>query len=1091
MAVDPGLLQAFQWRNIGPHRGGRSVAVSGDPVDPATFYFGACSGGIWKTTDAGTYWQNVSDGFVKTAAVGAIEVAPSDPNVIYAGMGEACIRGNVSHGDGIYKSTNAGKTWTNVGLTDTRHIGRMQVHPTNPDVVYVAALGHAFGPNKERGVFRTTDGGKTWQNVLFRNEDTGAIDIQLDPRNPRVLFAAFWDVRRAPWELRSGGPGSGIFRSTDGGDTWTEVTDNKGLPKGLKGRIGLAVSPAQSGRVWALVEAEEGGLFRSDNGGETWERISEDREIRQRPWYYMHVFADPQDADTCYILNLKMWKSVDGGKTFSAITTPHGDNHGLWIDPNNPRRMVQGNDGGANVTFNGGDSWSTIYNQPTAQFYHVTTDTQTPYRVYGTQQDNSAISTPSRTAKGAIPYADNYVVGTSESGHIQVRPDNPNVVFSGAIGSSAGGGGNFLRYDHGTGQTRIVTAWPEVSGGTGAGSQRYRFQWTYPIVISSHDVNALYITGNVVFKSMDEGHSWEVISPDLTRNDASKLGPSGGPITKDTTGAEHYCTIFAFTESQHEQGVFWAGSDDGLIHISRDNAKSWQNITPSGLPEWATVAVIEQSPHDKATAYVAAYRYKLDDYQPYLFKTADYGATWSSINGDLPSGEITRIIREDPVRKGLLYAGTETGVFVSLDDGGTWQRFHQNLPVVPVYDLQIKEDDLVAATHGRSFWIMDDLSQLRQINRDVEQSDVYLFKPRDTIRARPLPGMGRQTNPGKNYSIGLGASVTFTEEKDENNQIIRTFLDAGQNPPDGVVVNYLLKERPKGDISLTFLDEQGNEIKTFTSRKEEQEAPPESEATASVEGQEGVAAEAATSEEQEELRVSKQAGANRFIWNLRAADAIKVPGDGTSEGGIPGPHVPPGTYQVRLSVNGQTKTQSFRLLKEKFVQATDADLKAAYDLHIKIRDKLSEANDAVNQIRSMKGQAQGWIDRARAQGNNQALIDAANATVKALTAVEDELIQPKAKGQLDSINFPVKLTAKIAGLTAVVAAADFAPTKQSYEVFDYLSGLIDDQLGKLRQAIDTEVKALNEQIAKSSVPGIVPTAGVKGAKQAAMAAAKQ
>jgi hypothetical protein len=631
-----------------------------------------------------------------------------------------------------------------------------------------------------------------------------------------------------------------------------------------------------------------------------------------------------------------------------------------------------------------------------------------------------------------------------------------------------------------------------VAGGYGAKDQRYRFQWTYPIVISPHDPNVLYITGNVVFKSTNEGHSWEVISPDLTRNDPSKLGPSGGPITKDTTGAEHYCTIFAFTESQHEQGVFWAGSDDGLIHISRDAGKTWQNITPPGLPEWATVAIIEQSPHDKATAYVAAYRYKLDDYQPYLFKTTDYGATWTSINGDLPAGEITRIIREDPVRKGLLYVGTETGVFVSLDDGATWQRFHQNLPVVPVYDLQIKEDDLVAATHGRSFWILDDLTQLRQITREVEQADVYLFKPRDTIRARPLPGSGRQTSPGKNYTLGLGAAVTFTETKDENGFITRTFLDAGENPPDGVVVNYYLKEKPKGEIALTFLDEQGNEIKTFTSRKEEQEAPPETEAAvAAEEGQEGVAAAEATSEEQEEVRVPKAAGVNRFIWNLRAADAVRVPGDSTSEAGIPGPHVPPGTYQVRLTVNGRSYTQRFRLVKEKFVQATDADFQAAYDLLIKIRDKLSEANDAVNQIRSMKTQAQGWIDRAKAQGNNQALIDAATAAIKALTAVEDELIQPKAKGQLDSINFPVKLTAKIAGLTAVVAAADFAPTKQSYEVFEYLSGLIDAQLARLRQAIETEVKALNDQIAKSGIPGIVPTAGVKGAKQPAMATAQQ
>ena len=657
----PPLLHALEWRCIGPYRGGRVVAVAGDPVNAAVFYFGACAGGIWKTTDAGTYWENISDAYLPTAAVGAIAVADSDPNVIYVGMGECCIRGDVSHGDGVYRSTDAGKTWMHLGLADTRHIARVRIHPTNPDVVYVAALGHAYGPNNQRGVFRSADGGKTWDHILFRSDKAGAIDLSLDPHNPRILYAAIWEAQRTPWSLTSGGPDSSLYQSTDGGETWTELTNNPGLPAGLKGRIGVAVSPARPGRVWALVEAEDGALFRSDDGGATWQRLSEERNLRLRFWYYGHVFADPQDPDTVYVLNIQAWKSVDGGRTFAQMTTPHGDNHDLWIDPRHPQRMIEGNDGGACVSFNGGASWSTIYNQPTAQFYHVATDTRFPYRVYGTQQDNTAICVPSRSEKGAILSSQCYPVGSSESGYIAVRPDNPNLVYSGAIGSAPGGGGVMLRYDHATEQVRIITVWPEIYGGWGAKDLKYRFQWTYPIVLSPHDPNILYAAGNVLFRSADEGMSWKAISPDLTRQDVSKLEPSGGPINKDTTGAEHYCTIFAFAESPHQPGVFWVGSDDGLIHLSRNDGETWDNVTPKELPEWALISMIEVSPHDPATAYVAATRYKLDDVQPYLYKTHDYGQTWQRITAGIPAHDFTRVIREDPARRGLLYAGTETG----------------------------------------------------------------------------------------------------------------------------------------------------------------------------------------------------------------------------------------------------------------------------------------------------------------------------------------------------------------------------------------------------------------------------------------------
>ena len=709
------LLSGLEWRLLGPFRGGRVGAVAGDPHAPLVFYFGSTGGGVWKTTDGGAYWENVSDRFFQRASVGALAVAQADPNVVYAGMGESCIRGNVSHGDGVYRSTDAGRTWSHLGLQDTRHIAKVRVHPTNPDLVYVAALGHAHGPNQERGVFRSKDGGQSWEQVLFRGQDAGASDLSMDPHNPRVLYASFWETRRTPWSLTSGGPGSGLFKSTDGGDTWTEISRNKGLPRAdnVLGKIGVCASGARPERVFAIVEAEDGAVFRSDDGGETWTRLSEERGLRQRAWYYHHIIADPQDPETVWVLNTETWKSHDGGQTFSGFAIPHGDNHDLWIDPRDPRRMIEGNDGGATVTFNAGETWSSIYNQPTAEFYHVTTDTRTPYRLYAAQQDNTTISVPSRSPLIAITQSEAIEIGGGESGYIAVRPDNPNVIFAGSYL------GYLTRYDHTTGQARSIEVWPEDVLGGGARDARYRFQWTFPTLLSPHDPNTLYVTGNHVFRSTDEGTSWEEISPDLTRNDVSKLESSGGPITKDNTGAEFYCTIFSFVESPLERGLFWAGTDDGLVHVSRDNGKTWQNVTPPGLPEWTLISIIEASPHDAGAAYVAATRYKLDDFAPYAFKTTDYGASWTRITSGIPENVFVRVVREDPTRRGLLYAGTETGVFVSYDDGGTWRPAKGNLPTVPIHDLVVKqpEGDLVLATHGRSFWIYDDLGPIRAIAR--------------------------------------------------------------------------------------------------------------------------------------------------------------------------------------------------------------------------------------------------------------------------------------------------------------------------------------------------------------------------------------
>ena len=1053
--IDSHLLNTQEWRCIGPHRGGRVVAVAGDPSDPVVFYLGACAGGVWKTTDGGIYWENVSDGFLQTAAVGAIAVAESDPNVIYVGTGEACIRGNVSHGDGVYRSTDGGKTWTHVGLEDTRHIARVRVHPRDPDLVYVAALGQAFGPNEQRGVFRSKDGGKTWERVLFRSENAGAIDLSMDPNNPRVIYAAIWEVRRTPWSLTSGGPDSSLYKSTDGGDTWTDLTDNPGMPEGIKGRIGVAVSPAKPDRVWAIVEAEDGALLRSDDGGATWERVSENRELRQRPWYYHHVFAHPQDPETVWVLNLQAWMSVDGGRVFNRMATPHADNHDLWIDPRNPQRMIEGNDAGARVSFNGGDSWSSTENQPTAQFYHVATDTQFLYRVYGTQQDNTAISVPSRSNKEAILWKDCYVVGSSESGHIAVRPDNPNIVYSGAVGSAPGGGGVLLRYDHSTGQVRIITVWPELYSGWGAKDLKYRFQWTYPIVISPHDPNILYVAGNRVFVSTDEGTSWGVISPDLTRNDVTKLEPSGGPITKDTTGAEHYCTVFSFVESPHQPGVFWAGSDDGLIHISHDNGDSWKKVTPKDLPEWATVNVIEVSPHDPATAYVAATRYKLDDDRPLLYKTNDYGKTWRSISNGIPEKAITRVIREDPARRGLLYAGTETGVCVSFDDGESWQSLQLNLPVVPIHDLVVKENDLVAATHGRSFWILDDLTPLHQLTEEVLRAPAHLLEPRSAYFASASFETDRPLAPGKNYQRVGGMNAAFRQVKRPDGRVVWRFLDAGQNPTVGVTVTYHLREKPQDQAILTFLDEKGETIRSFSSESTEEQK---------------------SSDSQHSLNVSAQARMNRFTWDMRYPDARGVSKDVTTERYLTGPLAPPGRYQVQLSVGGETYTQSFEILKDPRVPATQEDLEAQFELLIKIRDKLSETHDAISQLRDVRQQVEEWTSRTEGHSAGQAVSDAAKGVRGKLDAIEEELIQTRATGERDRLNFPSRLNAKLASLTSVVASADAVPPRQSYEVFEHLSGLIDQQIERLQAVIDEDISGFVNLIHDLDVPAIVPRA---------------
>jgi photosystem II stability/assembly factor-like uncharacterized protein len=1006
---DEKLFDALEWRSIGPYRGGRSVAVAGSPSQPFVYYMGATGGGIWKTVDGGATWEPVADDYLTSGSIGAIAVAPSDPNVVYVGSGEACIRGNTSPGDGMYMSTDAGKTWKHAGLPEAGQIGRVVVHPSNSDIVYVAALGHAFGANEERGVFRSKDGGATWENVLYRDENTGAVDLALDPNNPRVIYAAFWQARRMPWGMESGGPGGGLFKSIDGGDTWTEISRNKGLPKGTLGRIGITISPVNSERVWAIVEAEDGGVFRSDDAGETWSNVNSDRSLRQRAWYYTHIYADPQNENTVYVLNVRFWKSTDGGKTYESIGTPHGDNHDLWIDPGNALRMVQANDGGANVTYNGGKTWTRQDNQPTAQFYHVTTTDHFPYHVCGAQQDNSTLCTPSRTTGFGITIQDWYRVGGCESGYIAVRKDNPDVSYAGCYG------GTISRYDRATGTNRNIHAWPDNPMGWGAADLKYRFQWTFPIVMSPFDPDELYITANVVFRTRDEGQNWEVISPDLTRDDKTKQVASGGPITKDNTSVEYYNTVFALVPSAHERDLIWAGTDDGRIHITRNGGQSWEEITPKDMPEWGLVSIIEESPSQPGAAYAAVNRYKLDDFAPYIFKTVDYGQSWKKIVRGIPANHFIRTVREDPARRGLLYAGGEFGVYVSFDDGEQWQSLQLNLPVVPVRDMVVKENDLVLGTHGRSFWVLDDLTPLHQLSDEVAAADVHLFEPRDAYR---LGG------------FSFGGFVP----------------GVASNPPSGVVVHYYLGEEPEGDVKLEFLEEDGTLIREFSSAPEGG---------------------------RDEGAISKEAGMNRYVWNFRYPDAHTFPGMIMWAGSVAGPRAATGTYQVRLTVGERTFTQSFTIKKDPRIAATDADLQEQFDFLIRIRDRVSEANDAVKQIREIKAQIDGAVERVEGEEYAEEVTEMANGIKEALSEVENEIYQTKNRSRQDPLNFPIKLNNKIAGLSGTVASADAKPTQQAYDVYDELSGQLQVQLDRLDQIITVDIPGFNALVSQHEVPAVI------------------
>ena len=995
------MFAGLRWRGIGPNRGGRSIAVAGSVSRPLEYYFGATGGGLWKTTDGGATWRPIADRFLNTSSVGAVAVSDSNPDVAYVGMGEVALRGNVIQGDGVYKTVDGGRTWMHLGLADTQTIGRIRIHPRNPDLVYVAALGKPYAPSPERGVFRSKDGGKTWEHVLFRDEKTGAVDLSMDAQNPDVLYAGLWEVFRTPHSLSSGGPGGGLFKSTDGGATWVDLTKNPGLPSGIWGKLGVAVSPADSQRVFAIIENENGGVFVSDDGGATWKRANSERRLRQRAFYYTRIYGDPKERDTLYVLNTGFYRSTDGGRTYRSIRVPHGDNHDLWVAPNDSKRMINSNDGGANVSFNGGESW-TDQDFPTAQFYNAFVTSDVPYHVCGAQQDNSTACVSS-TGTGDQLYA----VGGGESGYIAPDPRNPDVFYAGSYG------GYMTRFDRRSNATRAVNPWPDNPMGYSARDIRERFQWTFPIVFSPANPQVLYAGSQHVWQTTNGGQSWARISPDLTRHDPSTMGPSGGPITLDQTGVETYATVFTIAPSPHDINTIWTGSDDGLVHVTRDGGKSWGNVTPRDLPEFARISLIDASPHKPGTAYLAANRYQRNDRAPYVYRTDDLGRSWSKITGGLPAQDFARSIREDIKRPGLLYLGTEHGIYVSFNDGAAWQSLRLDLPVTPVHGMVSTETDLVIGTHGRSFYVLDNAAILRQFTPELASASVHLFTPQAAAR-----------------SISRG-----------------------------VPVDYLLKSAADS-VTIEILDAQGRVVNSYRGVAEKDQ--PKAEAQASEEGARPQAPS-----------VAVKAGMNRFVWDMRYAGAKDFPGMILWAGSTRGPVAPPGTYEVRVTAGPETRTASFVIRRNPNLPAvSDADLQEQFALAFRIRDKVSLANETVVRIRDLKKQLAERVAplREKEKGKKPStVVLAADDLTGKLTAVEGEIYQYRNQSSQDPLNYPIKLNNKLAALQGVVEGGDGRPTEQAYEVFKELSARLDEQLGTLESLVKTDLALLYKELARRKI----------------------
>ena len=1021
-AQDADHYSSLEFRNVGPFRGGRATAVTGVPGKPNLYYFGASGGGVWRTKDGGQTWTNISDGYFG-GSIGAVAVAESNPNVIYVGGGEKTVRGNVSYGYGVWKTIDGGKTWQQLGLENSRHISRIRVDKNDPNLVYAAVMGDLFKNTDQRGIYRSKDGGKNWERILFAGAGAGAVDLSIDPANPRVIFASTWKIRRTPYSLESGGEGSALWRSTDGGDNWEDISGNKGLPKGLWGINAVAVSPVDGNRVYALVENENGGVFISDDGGDTWRKGSDSRALRQRAWYYTRIYADPQDIDGVYVMNVRYHHSTDGGQSFEASNAPHGDHHDLWIAPEDPERMIIGDDGGAQVSFDRGENWSTYHNQPTSQFYRVTTDNSFPYRIYGAQQDNSTVRISHRTDGGTIGESDWEATAGGESAHIAPDPDNPDVVYGGSYG------GFLTRKNHANNQTRAINVWPDNPMGYGAEGMKYRFQWNFPIFFSPNDSDVLYTTSQHVHRSADEGETWEIISPDLTRNEAEKLVSSGGPITKDNTGVEYYATIFAATESHREPGLLWAASDDGLVHVSRSSAdRTWDNVTPKGAPKYIMWNSVEVDDANDGGLFLAGTSYKSGDYTPYLYHTKDYGKNWTRIDNGIPRDHFTRVVRQYPGAPNILFAGTESGLYVSFDTGKNWRPFQLNLPMVPVTDLAIKDDNLIVATQGRSFWVLDDLTVLKQAATVAGSTDFYLYDPVDAWR--------------------MGGSS-------------RSSRTQGQNHPGGVNFHVWLSEEAAKDttpISLTVA-RVSPILRSDGSRDGEYEE---------------VIRHWSTDDKDNMLEL--KAGGQVINWDMRYPDGVKVPGMILWWAGAGGPMALPGEYSVTLTRgttigeagDAQVQSRRFMIKADPRVEASPEDMAAQFDFMKAVQDKVSEAHQAILDLRSVREQIKTFQSRLPKDASPE-LKDAGKAIIDGLTEVEEALYQTKNRSRQDPLNYPIRLTNKLAHLNSLTGIGTYKPTAAAYAVKDEISGLIDAELEKYRSILADKVPRYNRMILEQGV----------------------
>ncbi|WP_431163622.1 WD40/YVTN/BNR-like repeat-containing protein [Flagellimonas beolgyonensis] len=1001
---DQTLYNGMEWRMVGPHRGGRAGTVTGVPNDPNLYYMGTAGGGVWKTSDAGNSWECISDGYFG-GSIGAVAVSESDPNIIYVGEGEQTLRGNVSSGKGLWKSMDAGETWQFIGLDDSEHIARIRIHPKNPDIVYVAAIGNLWKPNKTRGVYRSTDGGKNWEQVLYVSDKAGAGDLIMDPNNSRILYAATWEMKRNGYRMDSGGPDSKMFKSTDGGDTWTDISTRSGLPGFPWGIVGIAVSPLDSDRIWAIIEAKDGGVFRSDDAGMTWKKINTNRALRQRAWYYSRIYADTQNVDKVWVMNVSYGVSTDGGKTFTLKNAPHGDHHDLWIDPNNNQRMIIADDGGAQISNDGGNNWTTYYNQPTAQFYRIATDSIFPYRIYGAQQDNTALRISHRSSDAAITEADWEPTAGGESAHLAPDPKNNQLVYGGTYK------GYMNRLDHTTGQTISTNVWPDNPAGSGAEVMKYRFNWNYPVTFSRHDSNVLYAGSNYLHATTDGGQSWKTISPDLTRSIPETIESSGGPITQDNTGAEFYSNIFVISESILEKGVIWTGSDDGLIHVTRDNGVTWENVTPpsSLSPKLNMINCIDPSPFKKGTVYVAATSYKFGDYTPYLYKTDDYGKTWKLITNGIKDNYYTRAIRADKTREGLLYAGTEWGMFVSFDDGESWSSFQLNLPITSIRDLHVRDNDLIAATHGRSFWMIDDLTPLHQLSDEVRNSDFYLYQPDMAYRMHQSGGW-----------------------QEPDTKLV------GENHPNGAIINFYLNDIKEGDqVSLDILEMDGTVIRSFSNTAKPDKLNPAS---------------------TQKLEVTK--GGNRMVWNMRYPGFQEFEGMVFYSSPNVGPKAVPGNYKVRLTYNGQSMEQEFSIVKDPRIPNSQQDFQDQFDFLMAVRDQVTRANNAIINIRNIKKD----LDYLKAKTkDNPELQKMATDFETELSVIENNIHMTKNQSRQDPLNYGIRINNRIAFLLADSQRGDQRPTQQAKAFFAEVTKELDTEISALNRLIQEKATAINNK----------------------------